>query len=217
MKNKIKLVAFDLDGTLVDAYKAVTNSLNFVLKQMRLPGVEEAVIRRKVGWGDKNLLEAFFPQDKVEKALSLYRRHHQEALKSGTRFLPGVEKLLETLQTRRLKLAIATNRPTRFTHIILKHLEIRGFFDYVLCADKVPNPKPAPDVLNRILERFSLKPSEAVYVGDMVIDVQTGRRAKVKTIAVVTGSNTRKEIALAGPFKIVPEISEVAGVLERMT
>lgn len=205
---------FDLDGTLVDAYKAVARSLNHVLAQMRYPPVDDHTIKRTVGWGDRHLLGAFIASDDLEKALSIYRQHHARALKTGTVFLPGAKKLLEELKAKSYTLAIASNRPTRFTHIVLKHLQIQNVFDYVLCGDKVEHPKPAADILENILARFSVVAGEALYVGDMTIDVQTGHAARVKTVAVLTGSSTAEEIAGLEPFKVVHDVYDVAGILE---
>jgi phosphoglycolate phosphatase len=212
--NIIKLVIFDLDGTLVDAYKAVAWSLNHALVHMGYPPVDAYTIKRTVGRGDRHLLGNFIAADDLDKALSIYRQHHARALKTGTSFLPGAKKLLEELKARGYTLAIASNRPTRFTHIILKHLCIQGLFDYVLCGDKLERPKPAADILEQILTRFSVIAGEALYVGDMTIDVQTGRAAGVKTVAVLTGSSTAEEIDEIKPFKVIHDVYEVAGILE---
>ena len=113
-------------------------------------------------------------------------------------------------------MAIASNRPARFTHIILKYLKIGHAFDHVLCADSVTQPKPDAEMLNQILARSSLNPDEAVYVGDMTIDVKAGREAGIKTVAVVTGSSNREELASLKPFAIIDHVLETAQILEEL-
>ena len=206
-----EIIIFDLDGTLVDAYKAVASSLNFALKKTGFPAVDPAAIKRGVGWGDKNLIRRFVPLEYLDEALLIYRRHHKKALKTA-KFLPGAKRVLGSLKKRGFRLAIASNRPALFTKIILKNLKIAPLFDVVLCADKVNRPKPAPDILREILKKFSVNPGAALYIGDMTIDVQTGKKAGVRTIAVLTGSSTRKEIAALKPFKIVNNIREILGI-----
>ncbi len=216
MNDNLKLVIFDLDGTLVDAYKAVAESLNYALGQMNYPSVNDEAIKRSVGWGDRHLIGTFIAKGDVGKALSIFRQHHARALKKGTTFLPGARQILEKLKTRKYILAVASNRPTRFTHIILKHLQIQNIFDYVLCGDKVARPKPAADILVKILTKFSLRPDEVLYVGDMTVDVETGNKAGIKTIAVLTGSSTREEVSCLAPYKIIDHVSDVAEIVENL-
>jgi len=212
---KIRLIVFDLDGTLVDAYKAVSRSLNLALKKVGLPPLSDDIIQRRVGWGEKVLVKSFVPANLLEKTLSIYRHDHKQTLKKGTRFLPGAKRLITHLRKKGYILAIASNRPTLFTKIILKVLKVDQDFSYVLCADKVKRPKPAADVLLGILKKSRFRADEALYVGDMVIDVQTGRKAKIKTVAVTTGSSTRKELKDSKPHAIVASIFEVSEILSK--
>jgi len=216
MGSGIKLVIFDLDGTLVDAYKAVASSLNHTLIEVGCAAVNDDTIKRTVGWGDRHLVGSFVGEEKLEQAMSIYRQHHARAIKSGTTFLPGARKLLGNLKDKGYKLAVASNRPTRFTHIILKHLQVNRIFDCVLCGDKVARPKPEADILTEILGRLALRPDEALYVGDMTIDVETGHKAGVKTVAVATGSSTKEEIDALKPLAIIDRVIEVERVLETM-
>jgi len=214
MSKMIQLVIFDLDGTLVDAYKAVAESMNYMLKQLGLPSAGDEEIKRSVGWGMRHLVVRFAGEQNAQKAMSIYRQHHARALKAGTAFLPGAKELLYALKKKGYKLAIASNRPARFTHIILKHLKVSDLFDYVLCGDEIPDPKPAPQMIQQILAKFSLGPAQALYVGDMTIDVETAHAAGVKIVTVITGSSDREEIERLKPLKIMEHISEVESILE---
>ncbi len=216
MAAKIRLVIFDLDGTLVNAYKAVAQSVNFSLKKMGYPSLTDETIKRSVGWGDKNLISRFVTPTDVDGVLAIYRRHHKKSLKTGTKFLPGAKKLLFKLKKNGYRLAIASNRPSFYTKIILKHLNISSLFSCVICADQVKRGKPAGDILKEILKKLLLKPHEALYVGDMTIDVQAGQKAGIKTVAVVTGSSFRKEVVSFKPFKIINSIGAIEGVLQKI-
>lgn len=216
MARKLKAVIFDLDGTLVDAYKAVERSMNYALTQAGFPKVSAHTIKRSVGWGDRQLIEGFVGQAHAPKVLDIYRRHHKGSLKTGVKFLRGAQKILKDLDRDGYILAIASNRPTRFTKIILKVLKMDGYFDYVLCADKISRPKPYPDILKYILKKYKLRREEALYVGDMTIDVKTGNSARVKTVAVLTGSSTRDEISALKPYRIIPRISLLENIIKQM-
>ncbi len=214
---KIKLVIFDLDGTLVNAYPAIVQSFNKVMEALGRPQQKSRVIRRAVGWGDKNLLKPFVATRDLNRALAIYRQDHQKALAQKTRFLPGARKLLLDLRKQKIKLAVASNRPTKFSLIILRHLKVKKYFDYILCGDKIKRAKPHPDIILRILKRLSVQSQEAVYIGDMTVDVLAGNRAKVRTIAVLGGSSTRKELARLHPDKIINNIACVSGILRYMS
>lgn len=206
---KIKLVIFDLDGTLMNAYPAVYRSVNFTVEKFGFRPLTHRVIKRTVGWGDRHLLQTFIGDKNLDEALKVYRRHHASALRQDTKLLPGALKILQYLRDRGLKIAVASNRPTRFSLIALRYLRIKKYFDFILCGDKVSRPKPAPDILQAILKHFTCKPSEALYVGDMGIDIMTGRRARVKTVAVATGSNTAGELAALKPVAVIRDVFSV--------
>lgn len=205
----IKLVIFDLDGTLVDAFDAVTRSLNHTFRQVGYPLMSRKVVQRKVGWGESALIRSFVDEKDVPQALKIYRRHHRVALEKGVRFLPGAKSLLVNLHRQGFQLAIASNRPSRFTRIILKRLKVSRLFSEIICADQVPRKKPAPDMLKEILRRLKLKPKNAIYVGDMMIDIQAGRRARMQTMAISTGSCTRAELRSQKPGKLLKSIIDV--------
>ena len=206
---KPKLIIFDLDGTLIDAYPAIIDSLNYTMRRLDMSVQGSDIIHRAVGKGDENLLKPFVKRKDLSRALIIYRRHHRLSLLRGSRLFPKARDLLRYLKKKGYNLAIASNRPSEFSWILLKHLKIGKYFDYVLCADKISRRKPHPEILNKIMKRFSLGPEEVIYVGDMLIDIRSGRRAGVKVIAVPTGSSTKKELKKEGPYKLVSGTSRL--------
>ncbi|MDD2752537.1 MAG: HAD hydrolase-like protein, partial [Candidatus Omnitrophica bacterium] len=105
MKN-IKLVIFDLDGTLINAFTAINRSFNYTMRNLGYPRQNSLTIRRAVGWGDKNLLKPFLLAKDLPQATLIYRRHHKKALISGSRLYPGARKLLNFLRLKGYKLAV---------------------------------------------------------------------------------------------------------------
>lgn len=207
MLKDIKLIIFDLDGTLVDAYPAITGSFNYAMHKLNYPSHKSAVIRRAVGRGDENLLKPFIRAADLNKALAIYRRHHAKSLFKGSRLFAGTIKVLQELKKRNYKLAVASNRPTKFSWILIRHLRLKKYFSYVLCADKLKYGKPHPEILKKIMQKFRAKPVQTVYTGDMVIDAQAGRRAGVKTIIVTTGSSSTPEIRKEKPYSVIKKIT----------
>ncbi len=204
-----RLIIFDLDGTLVDAYPAIIVSFNYTMQKLGYPTQSKRVIRRAVGWGDENLLRPFINLKDLKKALLIYRRHHRYSLVRQSHLFPKAEGVLAYFKKKGYKLAVASNRPTRFSWILVRHLKLEKYFDYVLCADRLGHIKPHPEILNKIMQRFSLGPSQTLYVGDMNIDAQAGRRAKVKTIIVTTGSSQKQEIKKEKPYRIISRLADL--------
>jgi phosphoglycolate phosphatase len=183
------------------------------MQRLNYPIQNASVIRRAVGLGDENLLRPFIKGKDLNKAISLYRRHHKRALLTGSRLFPRVNKVLCYMKNKGYKLAIASNRPTKFSWILIKHLRLESYFDYVLCADRLIHIKPHPEILNKIMQKFSARPWQTIYIGDMTIDAQAGRRAKVKTIIVTTGSSTNYQIKKERPYRIIRKIKELWKIL----
>jgi phosphoglycolate phosphatase len=208
-----RLIIFDLDGTLVNAYAAIQESLNFTLREFGRPGVGMATVRRSVGWGDKNFIKAFFKKSDVEKALKIYRLHHKRSLIKYSRAIPGAKRVLRLLRSKGLKLAIASNRPQKFTDILLKSLAIRPYFDMVACGKSKEDLKPSPKLLRKVMRKLGVPRQETVYVGDMVIDVLAGRNAGVRTVAVRGGSSPAGQLKAAKPFRLISAISGLPEII----
>jgi HAD superfamily hydrolase (TIGR01509 family) len=131
--------------------------------------------------------------------------------------LAGVRGLLRRLKARGYKLAVASNRPTSFSYLLLRHLKLRKYFNYVLCADRLKRGKPHPEIIRRILERFSLQPGEALLVGDMVVDILAGRRAGVKTALVCGGSSPLEEAKSHKPDFILRKVSSLLRMINSLS
>ncbi|MFH1359790.1 MAG: HAD family hydrolase [Candidatus Omnitrophota bacterium] len=216
MKKRIRLIIFDLDGTLVNAYPAIEESFRYVMKKIGQSSPNSLTIRRAVGWGDRHLLRPFVGEKGLSLALKLYRAHHVWSLIRKTRFLIGAKELIKKLRKRGYRLSVASNRPTRFSHIILRTLNIRDDFDYILCGDKMKRAKPHPDILLKILKKCKVTPTQALYVGDMSVDILAGKRAHIKTIGVATGSNTKRELQKLKPYRVIDRVSLVYSIAEEL-
>jgi len=204
-----RLFIFDLDGTLADAYGAIEKSINFTLGRLGLMPVAYKDVKRRVGKGDRLFMKSFFPAKDMEKALKLYRPHHAKALLKYTRLRPYAKKLLYTLKREKKLLAIASNRPYYYTNIILKTLGIRKYFDVVLCADQIDSLKPNPKILYVIIKRLGVSKEETVYTGDMDIDMETARRAKVDAIFITGGSSPLSAVKKYKNKKVARSLAKI--------
>ena len=211
-KNSIyskKLFIFDLDGTIADSYSAIERSLNFTLRKFGYKKVSYQKVKRNVGRGDERFILAFFQQKDAYSALPIYRAHHKRSLMLYSKLRPDAKKLLSVLRRRKRILAVASNRPAYFTNILLKKLGIKKYFLYVLCADQIKSLKPNPKILNILIKRAGVDKKDAVFIGDMDIDLETAQRAKIDSVFIKGGSSSLADVRKYKNKKIISRLDQI--------
>jgi len=204
-----KFFIFDLDGTLVDAYKAIQKSLNYTLKKLGYSSVPYQEVKRKVGKGDEIFIKTFFPLKDFKKALKIYQTHHKKSVLRYVKLLPYTKRLLYLLKRKKKIVAIASNRPKSFTNLILKKLDIKKYIDLLVCADEINSLKPNPKILKIILKKFKAKNKETIYIGDMDIDLEAAKRANLEAIYVKGGSTSQDRVKRYKNKKIASSLKEI--------
>ncbi len=209
----IRGLIFDFDGTLIDSYEAIAESLNRVRASFSLAPIPMAEVKTMVGHGLEHLIERAIGSERVEEGVRLFRQSYAMLCEKKTSILPQVKDTLEELDRRGYQMAIATNKPSYFARDILKALEMEHLFSEVLGPNDVEKPKPDPEMLEIIMMRVGLAPDEVVYVGDMLLDIEVGRRAGVAVYAIPTGSATRQALLEGRPDRLLHRFSELLTVL----
>jgi phosphoglycolate phosphatase len=206
---RFRAVLFDFDGTLADSYAAITASVNHVLQYHGRPALTEQYVRTLVGHGLEQLMLAILPEIDPAVGARLYREHHPTVMESHTKLLPGVIDGLAALKQAGIKLGVCSNKPAYFTRALLGMLKIDAYFDVVLGPDDVGAAKPDPAMLLKALEKLGVPKEEALYIGDMEVDIDTGRRAGVETWVMPTGSQDEATLRAANAIRIFPGMKEV--------
>jgi phosphoglycolate phosphatase len=209
----LRLVLFDFDGTLIDSYSAITASVNHVRAMHKLPPLSEDEVRRHVGRGPQYLLRHTVPAGDVEANVAAYRAHHPSVLRSGTRLLPGAADALRALHERGLRLGLCSNKPVHFSRELAEYLGVATYLNLILGPEDVPQPKPAPDMLRAALARLQVPAQQTLYVGDMVVDIQTARSAGVSVWVVPTGSEEIEALRRARPDRLLRDLDELRELL----
>jgi phosphoglycolate phosphatase len=210
---KLKAVLFDFDGTLGDSYPAITASVNHVRGLHGLPPLSMSGVRHHVGRGAVVLMKETVERGDLDANVAAYKAHHPSVMRSGTHLYPGVADALRKLHDKGLRLAVCSNKPVAFTRTLLPYFHIADYFDQVLGPEDVERPKPAPDVLLEALKRLVVSADEALYIGDMTVDIQTARAAGVRVWSVPTGSDDRETLLAAHPDRLLRDLSEAADLL----
>jgi phosphoglycolate phosphatase len=188
------VIAFDLDGTLVDTAPDLIGALNVVLAQQGLPFVPLEAARTLVGHGGRVMLERGFElageplsearaADLTGRFVDIYLARIAD---ESTPF-PGVEAALDQLVQAGAKLAVCTNKRTSLSVALLDALGLSARFDVIFGADLAGVQKPDPKPLLMCIERAGGRPERALFVGDSMIDVATARAARVPIVGVSFG------------------------------
>ena len=189
----LKLIIFDLDGTLVDSRPDIMHAVNHAIALHAIDPVDIAETTELVGEGAIRLMEKLLKKRKVsldisalvDRFESYYSAHHV----SHTVVYPGVPETLRLLRDYRK--AIVSNKFRSISLQVLEKLELSQHFDEVAGVDTFPERKPSPLPVLRMVERFSARPEDTVIVGDSMYDIQAGRAAGTKTVAAGYGYGSR--------------------------
>lgn len=206
---RFRAVLFDFDGTLADSYAAITASVNHVLAHHAQPALSEQQVRGLVGHGLEQLMLAVLPDSDPVTNARLYREHHPAIMGPLTRLLPGVAEGLPALQAAGIKMGVCSNKPSFFTRELVRMVGLQPYFGVVFGPDDVGVPKPDPKMLLDAITHLGATLDEALYVGDMPVDIETGRNARVPTWAVPTGSSSEAELQAAQAERIYPSMVEL--------
>jgi phosphoglycolate phosphatase len=209
----IRGIIFDFDGTLIDSYEAIAESLNHVRSSFSLPPLEMDEVKGMVGHGLETLIERALGGGKIEEGVKLFRQRYATVCERKTAILPQVKETLDELDRRGYRMAIATNKPSYFARDILKALEMEHLFAEVLGPNDVERPKPDPEMLEIIMMRIGLSPEEVAYVGDMLLDIEVARRAGVEAYAIPTGSATREALLEGRPDRLLHRFADLLTIL----
>ncbi|GAA3947095.1 phosphoglycolate phosphatase [Allohahella marinimesophila] len=217
----IRLVIFDLDGTLVDSVPDIAASADIMLRQMGLPSCGELAVRHAIGNGIDRLVKRLLtgevagePEDVVfRQALQLFDKAYGEHLSERSTLYPGAHTTLGQLRRAGLKLCCVTNKAERFTLPLLAKLDICQLFHLVLSGDSLPRKKPDPMPLLHAAERLDVPVANSLMVGDSKHDITAAQRAGMLSIAVPYGYNHGEDIRLAEPDLLVQNLSELPALL----
>ena len=213
--SSLHVCLWDLDGTLINSYPAITASVNHVRAHFALEPMTVDAVRYCVGHGVNHLMTKTAPGCDLAIAKEVYAEHHQRTLTSGTVLLPGAADILRQLKVLGVRHAVCSNKPRGFSEQLLDYLGLANSVDVLLGPEDVKAPKPAPDMLLLGLDRLGATPDIALFVGDMAVDIQAARGAGLKVAVVATGSDSEENLKSANPDLLasgLPELGQILGL-----
>ena len=194
--HSIKLVIFDLDGTLIDSRLDLVHSVNAALRHIDRPELPEDVIASYVGDGAPVLIQRALGGEAVEeslvrKGLEFFLSYYREHKLDHTTVYGGIREALAAIQNSNngnpRRMAVLTNKPVNPSRAIVEALGLASYFSQVYGGNSFSTKKPDPEGALKLLSEADIQPEQAAIVGDSHVDIRTGRNAGLWTVAVTYG------------------------------
>jgi phosphoglycolate phosphatase len=210
----VRLLVFDLDGTLIDSEADLVLSTNAMREAMRLVPLDAETVASYVGKGVQVLVQrAMGPdatEERLEKATKFFIDYYRDHMLDHTVPFPGVRQALESLHGRRM--GVLSNKVVKLSRKILEVLGLTQFFEFVYGGDSFDRKKPDPIGIFTPMQSAGLGARQTMMVGDSETDIRTGRNAGVWTCGVTYGIGSRTLNAYPPDF-VVGNLMELPTLL----
>jgi len=211
---RYRAVLFDLDGTLVDSYAALSEAVNYARRQHGLEPLGETRIKQFVGDGLEKLLQRAFETTDVPRGVEqAFESRYDEICCEESKVLEDVESTLEHLASLDVAMAVCTNKPTFFSRKILEALGLARHFRAIVGPDLAGARKPDARHLLRALDATGVATTDALFVGDMPIDVHAARNSGIDVAVVPTGSSTIAQLREATADHYLTRFSDLLKIV----
>ncbi len=213
---KYRAVVFDMDGTILDTLEDMRRSVNAALAAEGFPPRTLDEVRRFVGNGNRRLVERAVPAgtgpDAVERVFHGFHAHYRVHCADHIRIYPGILELLRRLRAAGVRTAVVSNKADYAVQALADEC-FPGLFDAAAGEKDGVRRKPAPDGVLAVLAALGVPPSEAVYVGDSEVDIETARNAGLPCISVTWGFRPEAYLIGQGAERTAGTADELAALL----
>lgn len=215
-----RLTIFDLDGTLLNTIADLANSTNVALTKLGFPTHETEKYNFMVGNGINKLFERALPESErndtnILKMREIFLNHYSINNTLYSKPYEGITSLLEKLQEKGVKIAVASNKYQSGTRKLVQHYFPQIKFCAVYGQRENINTKPDPTIVYDILKDANIKDKkEVLYIGDSGVDMQTALNAKIESCGVTWGFRPKSELMQFNPSFIVNKASEILEIIE---
>ncbi len=195
---RVKLIIFDLDGTLINSLEDLTDATNYMLTEMGRKKLSAEYVKKLVGQGARRLVERALPDaslNDVDRALNIFLDYNDRHIVEKTRLYHGVKETLVWLRDQGFRLAVISNKNEALCQKVTHILGVSTFFEAIIGADSLAFRKPSPEPVLKLLRDFRVTAVETAIVGDSINDVEAGKAAGVVTIGCTYGYGELSELS----------------------
>lgn len=205
---KFQGVIFDLDGTLLNSLEDIADSMNNVLKKLKLPTHDLEEYKYFVGAGMYKLVTRAVPEelrqeDFLKSCFEMMRQEYSRNWRNKTKPYEGIPELLDYLTSLNMAKAVLSNKPHDSTVIMVKELLADWDFQMVLGARPGVPKKPDPVGALEIARKLKIPPERFLYLGDTNIDMQTANAAGMYPVGVLWGFRKSDELIKSGAKALI--------------
>lgn len=208
----IDTIVFDLDGTLLNTLEDLTDSVNFALHEMNLPGRSLEEVRCAVGNSVDYLIEKVLPaahtQQEHAQCKAIYEKHYRSNMQNKTAPYDGIYAMLEAVKEAGYKTAVVSNKNDAFTRELVKQL-FGAYIQTAVGQSGERARKPAPDGVFYALDLLQSDRANAVYVGDSEVDALTAKNSGLPCIGCLWGFRDRETLEKAGVTVMIQSPQEL--------
>lgn len=201
---------FDLDGTLIDHFKAIHRCHVYAMGQLGLPAPTMEQVRAAVGGGLDEAIVKLAGRDKLEALRPLFLEHWKQTNLQDVVALPGAHEILGKLGQAGIPAAVLTNKRGYAAREVCAHLGLTPLLADIFGAEDTPWIKPQPEFTRYALEKLNARAADTVLVGDSPFDVATARAGGLAFVGVTTGTHTAEQLKIAGAGRLAADLAGVA-------
>lgn len=215
--SRFKAVIFDMDGTLVELKLNITSAKQEILYKLRSEGYSlkgvtvNSPMLDIIKTAESEATEGYkqYVKKVVDKILTKYEI--AAALQASLR--KGAKEVIKKLADNNFKLGLATNNSKASVNIVLKKNEVFKVFDAIVTRDDVKDLKPSGEMLELILRLLSVKPNQAIFVGDSIHDIAAAKNVGIFSIAITGGVHDKEMLIKNKPDKMIDSLEELTVML----
>jgi len=220
MADKIKLIVFDWDGTLMDSEAQIVACLHAAIADLELAPMDDDTVKNVIGLGLREAIDTLVP-GRDERFQQTFVEHYRKYWfqSEASQLFEGVREMLATLKQQQLLLGVATGKARRGLERVLDETDLAACFHATRCSDEAPS-KPHPGMLLDIMAKLEVSPGETLMVGDTEYDMEMATNAGAAKIAVRTGVHSEERLNRHAPLVCLdrlvdmPEWMAEAGLID---